>query len=152
MTVVVLDEPQELVNIAQVIRGMKNFGVRDLRLVRPREFDAVRIEGIAHQSSDIIRRVRCVETLEAALADCVHIVGFTARGRTAKRTWQRPREAAAEVLALSESGPVALLFGREERACRMRPSIAVREWCRFPPRPPTRRSTWPTPSSSCCMS
>ena len=115
MTVVVLDEPQELVNIAQVIRGMKNFGARDLRLVRPREFDAVRIEGIAHQSSDIIRRVRCVDTLEAALADCVHVVGFTARGRTAKRNWQRPRDAAAEVVALGESGLVALLFGREDK-------------------------------------
>jgi TrmH family RNA methyltransferase len=115
MTIVVLDEPQELVNIAHVIRAMKNFGLRDLRLVRPREFDAVRVEGIAHQSGDVVRHVRCADTLDAALADCVHVVGFTARGRTAKRTWQRPREAAAEVVALADRGPVALLFGREDK-------------------------------------
>src|SRR5207249_2279033 len=50
-------------------------------------------------------------------ADCVHIVGFTARGRTAKRNLQRPREAAAELVALAEGGggPVALLFGREDK-------------------------------------
>ena len=39
MITVVLHEPQDLVNIAHVVRGMKNFGVRDLRLVNPRLFE-----------------------------------------------------------------------------------------------------------------
>ena len=115
MIVVVLHEPQDLVNIAHVVRGMKNFGVRDLRLVRPREYEAYRVEGIAHQTQDVLARVRTFDSLEEALADCVHIVGFTARGRTAKRNLQRPRDAAAEVLALAANGPVALLFGREDK-------------------------------------
>ena len=117
MITVVLNEPQDLVNIAHVVRGMKNFGLRDLRLVNPREYEAYRVEGIAHQTQDVLARVQTYATLEAALADCVHIVGFTARGRTAKRNLQRPREAAAEVVALAESaeGPVALLFGREDK-------------------------------------
>ena len=80
--VVVLHEPQDLVNIAHVVRGLKNFGFRDLRLVAPREYDAYRIGGIAHQSQDVLARVVVWETLEAALADCVHVVGFTARGRS----------------------------------------------------------------------
>jgi len=113
--VVVLHQPQELVNIAHVVRGMKNFGFRDLRLVAPREFEAYRIEGIAHQTHDVLARVRVYDTLEAALADCVHVVGFTARGRTAKRNMQRPRDAAAEIVELWETGPVALLFGREDK-------------------------------------
>jgi len=118
MIVVVLHEPQDLVNIAHVVRGMKNFGVRDLRLVRPREYEAYRVEGIAHQTQDVLARVRTFDSLEEALADCVHIVGFTARGRTAKRNLQRPRDAAAEVLAQAAGGaggPVALLFGREDK-------------------------------------
>ena len=115
MITVVLHEPQDLVNIAHVVRAMKNFGCRDLRLVAPREYDAFRIEGIAHQTQDILARVRQFDTLEAALADCVHVVGFTARGRTAKRNVQRPREAMAEVLSISPTGPVALLFGREDK-------------------------------------
>lgn len=115
MIVVVLHEPQDLVNIAHVVRGMKNFGCRDLRLVAPREYDAHRVAGIAHQTEAVLARVRAHATLAEALADCVHVVGFTARGRTAKRTQQRPREAAAEVTALAEQGPVALLFGREDR-------------------------------------
>ena len=80
MIVVVLHEPQDLVNIAHVVRGMKNFGLRDLRLVNPREYEAYRVEGIAHQTQDVLARVRVVPALEDALADCVHVVGFTARG------------------------------------------------------------------------
>ena len=115
-TVVVLHEPQDLVNIAHVVRAMKNFGFRDLRLVAPREYDAYRVEGIAHKTGDVLSRVVVYETLDAALADCVHVVGFTARGRTAKRNVQRPRAAAGEVLtAASGPRPVALLFGREDR-------------------------------------
>ena len=113
--IVVLHEPQDLVNIAHVVRGVKNFGFRDLRLVNPREWDAFRVEGIAHQTQDVLARVQVCDSLEAALADCIHVVGCTARGRTAKRNVQRPREAAAEVTTLAERGPVALLFGREDR-------------------------------------
>jgi TrmH family RNA methyltransferase len=117
LSIVVLHEPQDLVNIAHVVRGMKNFGLRDLRLVQPREYEAYRVEGIAHQTQDVLARVRTFATLGEALADCVHIVGFTARGRTAKRNLQRPRDAAAEIAALETDGfhPVALLFGREDK-------------------------------------
>jgi TrmH family RNA methyltransferase len=113
--VVVLHEPQDLVNVAHVVRAVKNFGFRDLRLVSPREYDAFRIEGIAHQTQDVLARVALFDRLDAALADCVHVVGFTARGRAAKRNLQRPRDAAAEVLAQADAGPVALLFGREDK-------------------------------------
>ena len=113
--IIVLDQPQDLVNIAHVVRGMKNFGFKDLRLVQPREYDAYRVEGIAHQTADVLARVRTFASLDEAIADSVHVVGLTARGRTAKRNRQRPREAAAEVTALAEDGPVALLFGREDR-------------------------------------
>src|SRR6185295_10885035 len=94
-----------------------NFGLRDLRLVTPREFESYRVEGIAHQTQDVLARVRTFATLEEGLADCIHIVGFTARGRTAKRNLQRPREAAAEIVAIDaeKSEPVALLFGREDK-------------------------------------
>ena len=117
MIVVVLHEPQDLVNIAHVVRGMKNFGLRDLRLVTPREFESHRVEGIAHQTQDVLARARTFGTLEEALGDCIHIVGFTARGRTAKRNLQRPREAAAEIVAIDSetSERVALLFGREDK-------------------------------------
>src|SRR5207248_2465028 len=61
MTVaVVLHEPQDLVNIAHVVRALKNFGFRDLRLARPRENDAYRDEVHLHHTknaqSAVVRR------------------------------------------------------------------------------------------------
>src|SRR5690348_18237888 len=67
--IVVLHEPQDLVNIAHVVRALKNFELRDLRLVSPREYDAYRVAGIAHQTQDILARVTRFERLEDALAD-----------------------------------------------------------------------------------
>lgn len=113
--VLVLDHPQELVNIAHVVRAMKNFGFRDLRLVNPLEYDAWRIEGIAHRTGDVLERVTLHPSLAEALADCVHAVAFSARGRTARRSVQRPREATPEILSLAEQGNVALVFGREDK-------------------------------------
>lgn len=116
--VFVLHEPQDLVNIAGVIRVMKNMGLRNLRLVRPTEFDAWRIEGIAHKTHDLIRRVRRFDTLREAIADCTWVAGTTARERTAKRSRMWVREAAraiAERAAETEGGPIAVVFGREDR-------------------------------------
>jgi tRNA/rRNA methyltransferase/tRNA (cytidine32/uridine32-2'-O)-methyltransferase len=113
--VVVLHEPQDLVNIAGVIRAMKNMGLKKLRLVRPGEFDAWRIGGIAHRADDIVDRAEIFEDLPAALSDTMFVVGTTARSRTAQRNYVRPRAVAPKILEFAREGPVALLFGREDR-------------------------------------
>jgi tRNA (cytidine32/uridine32-2'-O)-methyltransferase len=56
-----------------------------------------------------------VDSLQAAVADCIHVAVLTARGRTAKRRTVRPREAAAELVGASAAGPVAVVAGREDR-------------------------------------
>jgi tRNA/rRNA methyltransferase/tRNA (cytidine32/uridine32-2'-O)-methyltransferase len=111
---VVLYEPQDPVNVAAVVRAMKNRGVADLRLVRPVEYDLTRIELVAHDTRDIAERIRHFETLDEALVDCVKVAAFTARRRAAKRRLSTPRSAAHELLESSAHGTVALLFGRED--------------------------------------
>jgi TrmH family RNA methyltransferase len=113
--VVVLDHPQDVVNVASVVRAMKNMGLARLRLVRPDDFDPYRIEGIAHRSADVVGATEILDTLEEAVADCVLVVGTTARARTANRNYTRPREAAAEAVRRAAAGTVALVFGREDR-------------------------------------
>jgi TrmH family RNA methyltransferase len=113
--VVVLHRPQDLVNIAGVIRVMKNFGLRDLRLVAPAAYDAYRVEGIAHKTGDLLKRVQVFAELDHALGDAHHVVGFTARQRSAKRNAARPREAAPDLLARAKAELVALLFGPEDK-------------------------------------
>jgi len=113
--VVVLNEPQNLVNIAGGVRAMRNTGLGTLRRVRPVEFDAYRITGIAHRCDDIVDSVRFFDTLDEALADCVYVLGTSARARTAQRTYGRPRELAAHLVDRAELGPVAVVMGREDR-------------------------------------
>jgi TrmH family RNA methyltransferase len=118
--VVVLWQTQDYVNIAGTIRAMKNFGLSRLRLIQPELWDPWRIEGIAHGTQDIVARTEIHDSLLSALGDCGYVVGMTARSRRAKRAVGRPRGLAPELLGRAaeslsgETGPVALLFGRED--------------------------------------
>jgi tRNA/rRNA methyltransferase/tRNA (cytidine32/uridine32-2'-O)-methyltransferase len=111
---VVLYEPQDPINIGATVRAMKNMGVSQLRLVRPSPYDRNKIEQVAHDTREIAERIEHFDTLEAAGADCVRVAGFTARRRAAKWRLVEPREAAQDLLASAEHGPVAVLFGRED--------------------------------------
>ena len=111
---VVLYEPQDPINIAATVRAMKNMGVRALRLVRPVRYDVNKIEQVAHDTREIAQAIEHYDTLEAAVADCVRVAGFTARRRAAKWRLVEPRAAADDLLASAEHGPVAVLFGRED--------------------------------------
>jgi TrmH family RNA methyltransferase len=112
--VIVLFEPQDPVNIAATVRAMKNMGASRLRLVRPVSYDVVRLEGIAHATMDVIDRIEHFDTFDAAVADCVRVVGFTARRRAAKLRVIDPKVAAAELVDWAREGSVALAFGRED--------------------------------------
>jgi TrmH family RNA methyltransferase len=111
---VVLHRSQNIINMALTIRSMKNFGLQDLRLVSPREFDPHRIDGIAHGTSDVVERVEIFDTLDEALADCHFVAGLTARQRAAKRNVRRARDAAPEILAQASAKTVAILMGPED--------------------------------------
>lgn len=114
--IVVLNQPRDPVNIGGVVRAMKNMGLSRLHVIRPESFDPWRIEGVAHTDTDIIDSARLFDDLSEAIAEASLVVGTTARGRRVRRNYRRPREAAAEVLALAKADQdVALVFGREDR-------------------------------------
>jgi TrmH family RNA methyltransferase len=120
--VVVLWQTQDYVNIAATVRAMKNFGLSRLRLVAPAPWDPWRIEGIAHDTTEIVEAIEVFDHLKEAIADCSYVVGLTARERRAKRSVGRPRDLAPELLERAAievdgqpAGPVALVFGREDK-------------------------------------
>jgi TrmH family RNA methyltransferase len=112
---VVLYEPQDLVNIALVVRAMKNMELSRLCLVAPAEYDAWRIGGIAHDTSEITDRVRIVDSFEEAVADTVRVIATTARRRAKRQEWAEPRDGADGILQRTRDGDVAIVFGREDR-------------------------------------
>ncbi len=113
--VLVLVAVQDLVNLASCIRVAKNFGITEIRLVRPEcPLDPVRLEGIAHHAGDVIAALQVFDDLDAAMADLTYVQALTGRERTAKRTMLRPRAGAAALLERAASGRVGILAGRED--------------------------------------
>src|SRR5689334_1592814 len=112
---IVLFETQNIVNVAAVLRAMKNMGLEDLRLVNAVPLDAWRIQGIAHDTGDLLAKTREHATLDEAISDCVLVAAFTARQRSARWDITTPREVAGRILDTAVEGPVALLYGREDR-------------------------------------
>lgn len=111
---VVLVEPQDPVNIAAVVRAMKNMDTSRLRLVNPVEYDPSRVERVAHDTRDIVAKIEHFDSLDAAIADCVFTAGFSARRRKAKWKLTTPRDIVAPMLEAAAEGPVAVFFGRED--------------------------------------
>jgi TrmH family RNA methyltransferase len=113
--VVVLYQPQDLVNIALVVRAMKNMGLTRLRLVSPAIFNAYRVTGIAHDTHEIVDAVEQYDDFDAAVADTVRVVAMTARRRASRQVWSEPDAGAEKLVARSADGDIALVFGREDR-------------------------------------
>jgi TrmH family RNA methyltransferase len=101
-------------NIGAAARAMKNMGLDDLMLVRPREFPHEQASARASGSDDILQAVRVVGTLAEALSDCTYVAGASARSRTIGWPSMAPRACAERLLEESRHGTVAAVFGPEK--------------------------------------
>ena len=110
---VVLVETSHPGNIGAVARSMKNMGLMQLVLVRPREFPHPEASARASGATDVLEQAVVVDTLAEGLADCGLIVATTARDRDQNVRVLDVRDAAQRVVEEAARGPVALLFGNE---------------------------------------
>jgi TrmH family RNA methyltransferase len=111
----VLVETSHPGNIGAVARAMKNMGVMELVLVKPKEFPHPDATARAAGADDLLASARVVETLPEAIADCGLVLATTARTRDQYFRVLEAREAATRLVAeaRSGSGSVAVLFGTE---------------------------------------
>jgi tRNA/rRNA methyltransferase len=113
--VVILVEPQLGENIGAAARAMANFGLSQLRLVKPRQAwpnDKARM--MAAGADRILETVALYDTLAAAIADCSFVLATTARAHDQAKPVIGPQQAAAEIAPrIAGAETVALLFGRE---------------------------------------
>jgi tRNA (cytidine32/uridine32-2'-O)-methyltransferase len=112
-TRIVLVDPNHPGNIGAVARAMKNMGLTELHLVRPRFFPNTDATARASGADDVLQAARVHEDFEAAIADCGLVVGTSARQRHLPWDLVEPRECAPQIVAASRIGHAALVFGSE---------------------------------------
>lgn len=112
---VILNEPQLAENIGAAARVMANFGLDDLRLVRPRDgWPQERAWASASGANWPLDGAKVFERLEDAVADLQLVFATTARPREVRLPVITPREAAGELHTAASAGQAAgMLFGGE---------------------------------------
>ena len=112
---VVLVEPQLGENIGAVARAMANFGLSDLRLVRPRDgWPNARAYAVSSGAHWPLDGARVFQTTAEALAGLTLVLATTARDREMAKEVLTPAEAARRLRAQAAAGAnTGLLFGSE---------------------------------------
>lgn len=112
---IILVEPQLGENIGSAARAMANFGLWDLRLVKPRDgWPNEKALASASKAVHVIERVRVFETLAEAVTDLTLVLATTARNREMYKPVVGPDQAAERLSAHIGGGEKAgILFGRE---------------------------------------
>ena len=101
---IVLVDPAHPGNIGAVARAMKNMGLVELHLVRPRFFPNSEATARASGADDVLNVARVHERFEAAIADCGLVVGTSARLRHLSFDLVEPRECAQLIASAAQTG------------------------------------------------
>lgn len=110
---IVLSHTSHPGNIGAAARAMKTMGLSELRLVNPDVFPSEIATARASGATDLLERARVFGSVAEAIADCVLVVGSSARGREFAGETKDVRSACIDALAQSAHGKVAIVFGCE---------------------------------------
>ncbi|HOP04373.1 MAG TPA: tRNA/rRNA methyltransferase [Tenuifilaceae bacterium] len=111
----VLVEPAVPENVGAAARAIKTMGFKDLRLVKPCEYQGVKALMLAHGSHDILENAKVYDSLEDTLVDIDFAVATTAKQRWVKQNVIPIDELKSFLMEKEESVlKVAIVFGREE--------------------------------------
>lgn len=100
-------------NIGATARAMKNMGLTELHLVRPKFFPNPDASARASGADDILEQARVHELFEDAVADCGLVVGTSARQRRLPWDLVEPRECARQIVQAGAASHAAVVFGPE---------------------------------------
>jgi tRNA/rRNA methyltransferase len=114
---IVLVRPIRPGNVGAVCRVMTNMGLRELVLVAPAcdRLDEQAV-GFAARARPLLEAARVVPDIATALEGCVLTLASSGKGGLYRRHAAiAPAQAAAAALDAAAAGPVALVFGPEDR-------------------------------------
>lgn len=112
---IILVEPQLGENIGMVARAMANFGLSELRLVKPRDgWPNEKARAAASRADNVIDNVAVFDDLPSAIADLNFVFATTARARDNFKPVRGPVEAGRALRSRFAAGQkTGILFGRE---------------------------------------
>lgn len=111
-------------NIGRTVRAMKNMGLSDIVLVRPKEFPSKEARIFAASAADMLEQIKVYDDLDEALGDRDLIVATSSRSRRLPIETHSVRTGAMKICeGLNDSEQdssdggmkVAILFGSEDR-------------------------------------
>lgn len=113
--IIILVNPQMGENIGATARAMLNCGLKNLRLVNPRDgWPSEKAEAMAAGAFDVMPPVEVFQTLAEAIADCNTIYATTARARDLVKPVMTARSAGVAMHTdINDGQRVAILFGAE---------------------------------------
>ncbi len=113
--VVILVEPQLGENVGTAARAMANFGLSQLRLVKPRDsWPNARAKAAASGADRVLDNAELFDGVEAAIADCTLVFATTARAHDQAKPVVSAEDAARQMAPRIAAGEtVGILFGRE---------------------------------------
>jgi tRNA/rRNA methyltransferase len=113
---VVLVEPLYGGNVGSVCRAMMNMGLSRLVVVGgTARLDMDEARTFAYRAAGLLETMETAGTLAEAVADCGLVAGTTARVGLYRDHSRTPREWAPTLLQAAAQGPVAMVFGREDK-------------------------------------
>ena len=113
---IVLVETSHPGNIGSVARAMKNMGLSNLVLIKPKKFPHQEATALAGNATDILDRAQVFDSIEKAIQSSKVIYATSARERSIEWPILSAKDAASEIHSLAaEEIKVSILFGREDR-------------------------------------
>jgi tRNA/rRNA methyltransferase len=129
---VVLSHTSHPGNIGAAARAMKTMGLSQLVLVNPRHFPDPQAHALASGADDLLAHARVCASLDEALQGTVFATAVTARRRELAVAPLWARDAAAELVAATAQGDVALVFGNETSGLSNEEVSLCRRWTSIP--------------------
>jgi tRNA/rRNA methyltransferase len=112
---IVLVHPQLGENIGFAARAMANFGLRDLRLVAPRDgWPNDKARAAAAVAEPVVEGATVYDSVEAAIGDLNYVLATTARPREMVKRVLSPETAASVLRERAQAGErIGVMFGPE---------------------------------------